>query len=114
MSKNLSDNEVLFEVTDIFQRKIRTSKSYWEKIKSVKHRELKYDIEDVKRVLTEPLEVRRSVTDVTIFLYAKKFGKYDILIVAVKVLNGDGFIVTAYQTKVYKHKGELVWPRQNE
>lgn len=40
--------------------------------------------------------------------------KYDILIVAVKVLNGDGFLVTVYQTKDYKKKGELLWPKQKE
>ncbi len=114
MKKDLFQYDVLFEVTDIFQRKIRTTKSYWEKIKSVKHRELKYDTEEIKKVLTKPLEVRRSVTDATIFLFAKQVRKYDILIVAVKILNGEGFIVTAYQTKVYKQKGELLWPKQNE
>ncbi|GEM_PF-4987671 len=40
--------------------------------------------------------------------------RYDILIVAVKVLNGDGFLVTTYQTKEYKRKGEKIWPKQKE
>lgn len=34
----------------------------------------------------------------------------DILLLAVKILNGEGFLVTAYQTKKYKKKGELIWP----
>ena len=44
----------------------------------------------------------------------KSIEKYAILIVAVKILNGDGFLVTAYQTKEYKKKGELLWPKQKE
>ena len=112
MNKNLEKHDILFEVIDIFGKKIRTTESYWEKIKQVKHRELKYGISEVKKVLTKPDEVRRSVTDVTIYLYAKRVDEYDILIVAVKILNGEGFIVTSYQTKVYKQKGELLWPKQ--
>ena len=46
-------------------------------------------------------------------LFAKRIESYDILIVAVKVLNGDGFLVTVYQTGVYKKKGTLLWPKQN-
>lgn len=106
--------DIFFEVIDIFGKKIRTTKSYWEKIKTVKHKELKYGSSDIKKALVKPDEVRRSVTDATIFLYAKKIKKYDILIVAVKVLNGEGFLVTAYQIKVYRRKGELLWPNQNE
>lgn len=114
MKKDLVHQEVLFEVTDVFGRRIRTTKSYWDKIKSIKHRELKYGVTEVKKVLAQPDEVRRSVTDRTIFLYARKVGKYAILIVAVKTLNGEGFIVTSYQTKTYRQKGELLWPKQSE
>lgn len=108
----LVEYDLLFELTDVLDRKIRTTKDYWQKIKTLKHRELKYGIEEVKNSLIQPDEVRRSVTDSTILLYAQKQKKYDILIVAVKVLNGDGFLVTVYQTKEFKKKGELVWPKQ--
>ena len=66
----------------------------------------------IENTLTKPEEIRRSVADTTILLYAQKQKKYDILIVAVKVLNGDGFLVTVYQTKEVKKKGELLWPKQ--
>src|SRR5207253_2670003 len=113
-NKNITVNEILFEVLDVFGKKIRTTKSYWKKIKTVKHRELKYGTADIKKTLTTPDEIRRSVTDATIILYARKVARYDILIVAVKILNGDGFLVTAYQTRIYRQKGELLWPKQNE
>ena|SRR3989344_3896762 len=112
MKKKLVEYDLLFEVKDVLGRKIRTATDYWQKIKTLKHRELKYDIPEVKNTLTNPEEVRRSVTDSTILLYAQKQKKYDILIVAVKVLNGDGFLVTVYQTKEVKKKGELLWPKQ--
>lgn len=114
MAKKIVRNNLLFEVNDVLGRKIRTTKDYWQKIKTLKHRELKYGIKEVEKTLIKPDEVRRSVADATILLYAQKQEKYDILIVAVKVLNGDGFLVTTYQTKEFKKKGELIWPKQKE
>lgn len=114
MTKKVVVYDLLFEVKDVFGRKIRTTNDYWLKIRTLKHRELKYGIGKVKKTLTNPDEVRQSITDTTIFLFAKKIEKYDILIVAVKVLNGEGFVVTCYQTKEYKKKGELLWPKQKE
>lgn len=111
MKKKIVEYDLLFEVKDVLGRKIRTTKDYWQKIKTLKHQELKYDIPEVKNTLIKPEEVRRSVTDSTILLYAQKQKEYDILIVAVKVLNGNGFLVTVYQTKEFKKKGELLWPK---
>ncbi len=114
MAKTIAQVGLFFEVRDVFGRKIRTTKDYWSKIKNLKHKELKYGITEVKKTLKNPTEVRKSVTDETILLYAKIFKNYDILIVGVKVLNGEGFLVTCYQTKKYKKKGELLWPNQKE
>lgn len=111
MAKKIARNDLLFEVKDILSRRIRTTKDYWQKIKTLKHRELKYGIKEVKKTLIKPDEIRISVTDGTILIYTQKQEKYDILIVAVKVLNGDGFLVTVYQTKEYRKKGELIWPK---
>lgn len=114
MATKITKYELLFEVKDVLGRKIRTTKDYWLKIKTLKHRELHYGISEVKNALKSPNEIRKSVADSTVLLFAKKIGKYDILIIAVKVLNGEGFLVTVYQTKVYIKKGELVWPKQQK
>ena len=114
MKKSLVSKDILFEVRDVFGRNIRTTKSYWKKIKEVKHTELRFGVSEIEKTLTGPDEVRQSVTDQTIFLFAKSIEEYVILIVAVKVLNGDGFLVTVYQTKEYKKKGELLWPKQKD
>ena len=111
MAKKLIESDILFEVKDPLGRKIRTSKSYWEKIIKIKNPELKFGIDESKQALVNPDEIRRSVTDSTVVLYVRKVNDYDILIVTVKLLNGDGFIITVYQTQVYKAKGELVWQR---
>ena len=113
MIKEVTKHELLFEVKDVFGRKIRTTKDYWLKIKTLKHRELKYGIREAKKNLIAPDEVRRSVTDTTILLFAKEV-KGDILIVGVKILNGEGFVITSYQTKEYKKKGELLWPKKEK
>lgn len=111
MTKNLVSADILFEITDILGRKIRTTRGYWKKIKEIKHTELKYGITEVKSTLKNPDEIRISVTDITILLYARKLSEYGILIVAIKVLNGEGFLVTVYQTNNYKKKGGLIWPK---
>lgn len=114
MKKDIIKGDILFEVTDVLGRKIRTTKTYWKKIKEIKHKELHHGISQIKKTLKLPDEIRKSVTDETILLYSKEIKEYDILIVAVKVLNGEGFLVTAYQTDNYRRKGELVWQKQKE
>ena len=64
---------ILFEVADVFGKRIRTTVEYWRKIKEEKHADLKYEPNDVVEVLKNPDEVRRSVTDSTIMLYYRQF-----------------------------------------
>lgn len=113
MTKIIPSEDILFEIKDIFGRSIRTTKSYWKKIKEIKHTEFHFGIREVKKTITNPSEVRESVTDQTIFLFARELRKY-VIIVAIKTLNGEGFIVTVYQTENYKKKGKLLWPEQKE
>lgn len=108
--KNIVSADQLFEVTDVFGKIIRTSKQYWEKIKTEKHQELKYGVREVGQALRKPDSVFRSVKDETIALYRKQMNG-DILIVVAKHLNGSGFVVTVYQTKKVLDKGEKLWPR---
>jgi hypothetical protein len=65
---------------------------------------------DVERALKAPQEIRRSRSDPAVYLF---YGarKADHLVCAVaKRLNGDGFLITTYLTRVIK-EGERVWPR---
>lgn len=102
--------ENLFEVFDVFGKKIRTSQSYWKKITEEKHQDLKLGLDEVKRTITEPQEVFRSVKDDSIMINYRCF-KDETLVVVTKHMNGDGFLVTAYQTTKSKRKGEKLWPK---
>jgi hypothetical protein len=107
---NIEKSDFVFEVKDIFGRLIRTTKSYWNKIFFVKHKELRVKKEEVRNVLEKPDEIRKSVQDPYIYLYYKKIDK-NHLVVVVKYLNNHGFIVTIYQTSKIKRKGEKIWPK---
>ncbi len=110
MKKAIIIQDLLFEVEDVFGKKIRTTKSYWKKIKEDKHKELKFDITEITETIKNPEEVYRSVRDEFIFIYYKKYEE-DTLTVVAKHLNGDGFLITAYQTSKIKRKGEKLWPK---
>ena len=102
---------LLFAVTDVFGKKVRLTKSYWLKIKTEKHRELTFDYKEVIKTLEKPDEVYLSVSDDYIRLFFKKY-RDSTLVVLVKYLNGDGFVVTVYQTSKVKRKGVKIWPYQ--
>ncbi len=108
--KNSITHEILFEIVDVFGKKIRTTHNYWHKIISEKHADLEYKIDDVKETLKTPDSVYQSVTDDTIALYRRHI-KHDTLVVVAKHLNGEGFIVTVYQTTKTKIKGKQLWPK---
>ena len=100
-------SEPFFEVDSKLNRRIRINKSYWDYIMSVKHPSMRGLEEFVKRSLGEPIEVRRSKRDPSIYLY---YGKYEARLLCctiVKFLNGDGFIITAYLTR--RMIGDSVW-----
>ncbi len=65
--------------------------------------------EEVKRCLSEPIEIRRSSEDPNVYLYYSPYAKYHICVVA-RQLNGDGFIITAYLTDKIK-EGESIWKK---
>lgn len=110
MPIDTTNNHVIFEVEDIFEKKIRTTKEYWQKIITEKHSELKFDTPDVIKTLKNPDEVYKSVRDSYIKLFYKQYAEVD-LVVLVKYLNGNGFVVTVYQTTKTKRKGEKLWPK---
>ena len=107
----LGNQDILFDIEDIFGKKLRSTASDWKRIREEKHTDLEYEIGEVIKTLETPDEVRRSVTDSTIMLYYKQFKPANTLLVAAKHLNGHGFVVTVYQTTKSKKKGEKLWPK---
>ncbi|NBU98914.1 MAG: hypothetical protein EBS19_12025 [Spirochaetia bacterium] len=100
--------DFIFQIDTILGFSVRTTRDYWDKI-CLKHPELIDRLEEVKKVLKEPMEIRKSKTDELIFLFYMETGKYWLSVVAKKE-NDIGFLVTAYFTDKIK-EGERVWPK---
>lgn len=92
-----------------FNKKIRTTEDYWRKIVDTKHPSIKGNEDKVISALQNPDEIRQSKKFKDIFLYYKQFVESYVCVV-VKLLNEEGFIVTAYHTIKIK-EGGLVWKK---
>ena len=98
--------DILFEVATPLGFTVRTSTQYWQKI-ITKHPDLAERLELIKMALAAPDEIRRSSRDVGILLFYLATDKRWAVAVA-RRLNGDGFLITAYQTDTIK-EGETIW-----
>ena len=99
----------MFEVSDYSGVMVRTTRGYWRKITTEKHKELTVGYEAVMQVIQKPDQVYRSVQDEFIKLFYRKIlDKY--LVVVVKYIGNTGFVVTCYETIKTKRKGEIIWP----
>ncbi len=88
--------------------KIRVTEERWDYIVTVKHPSMHNKISDILQMISDPIQIRRSKRDPTIYLY---YGKTDLFICAVcKHLDGEGFLITAYMTDKIK-TGEVVWKK---
>ena len=88
----------IFEIKDKSGRKIHLSRERWSHIVT-EHSQLADKIEDIKDNLTNPLTTRRSVYDEDVVFYYKfykRLKKY--LLVSVKYLNGEGYVITTFYT----------------
>ena len=89
----------VFEIIDKTGRKIHLSKERWKHI--LGHSDVNINhLEDIKSALVSPNSVLSQNFDKNksnFYLYNKQMNAY--LLVAVKYLNGEGFITTAFFTK---------------
>ena len=97
---------LLFEVASLLGFIVRTSTEYWQKLLT-KHPDLGDRLELVKNVLAAPDEIRRSSRDDAVLLFCLTTEKRWAEAVA-RLLDGDGFLITAYQTDAIKD-GESIW-----
>lgn len=87
----------IFEIKDKTNRKIHLSKERWSHIR-IEHPEIT-DVEEIKQVLINPIKILQSDRDSSVgwyYLHKKQRKRY--LKVAVKYLNGEGYIITAHHT----------------
>jgi hypothetical protein len=107
---DLTSGELLFEVSSPLGFRVRVTRAYWSLITTVKHPAMAGRENDVKKVLTMPNEIRRSRSDLAVFLFyrSERTGRW--LCAVARQSNGEGFLITAYPTDAVK-EGERVWPK---
>jgi len=98
-----------FEVTSVLGKRIRITKSYWEKLVTTKHPGMRGKEREIQEVLQNAIEVRRSRVDSSVYSYYKPIERHFICAV-VRHLNEEGFLITAYFTKAMKI-GEGIWKK---
>jgi hypothetical protein len=97
--------DIIFEIVDKTGRKIRLTKKQNSHINK-KHPAIAIYINEIKETLQKPDAITKSETDENVRFYYKYY-KYLIsphkyILVIVKYLNGDGFIITALFEKNIK------------
>lgn len=86
---------------------VRTSEKYWQKL-LIKHPDIAELESEVTQALTNPDEIRQSSRDSNIVLFYFTLKAKRWVVAVARRLNGDGFLITAYQTDAIK-EGELIW-----
>ena len=101
--------ELLFEVKTPVGFVVRCTRVYWDFIVKYKHPVLAGHEEDIRLVLADPDEVRRSRQDPSVFLFYRGARPRWLCAVA-RCENESGFLITAYPADTIK-AGERIWTR---
>lgn len=102
---------VVFEIVSKLNKKIRLTENQFYEIK-LKHPEIVNQENKFKETLTSPDAIRKTQYENNAWLFYKFFKTTPVtqkyLMVAIKLLNDEGFVVTAYFTDRIKI-GEEIW-----
>jgi hypothetical protein len=96
-----------FEIVTPLGFTVRTSEGYWQRLIG-KHPDLEELGELVTLTLASPDEIRRSSGDAGVLLFYRQRREKRWVVAVARRLNGDGFLITAYQTDGIK-EGEMLW-----
>ncbi len=100
-------------ISDVFGRKIRFTDE--RKFHILRRVEMKGQENKIIETVQKPDAVRHSISDKNVHLYYKFYQKTPVgekyLLTALKVFNGEGFIITAFFTDKIK-RGEIIWKKE--
>lgn len=92
--------DYVFEIIDKTGRKIHLSKERWKHI--LKHPHMYNQLENIKITIQNPTTIRYYEEDEDVRYFYKEFKNRNAveryLLVSVKYLNGEGFIITSFFT----------------
>jgi hypothetical protein len=103
-----NENNVLFEVKTPLGFRVRVTHAYWKLISDIKHPVMAGREEDVRKVLEDPDEIRKSKSDENVYLFYRVEREKRWLCAVSKQTGEDGFLITAYLTDAIK-EGIQVW-----
>jgi hypothetical protein len=96
-----------FEILTPLEFTVRTLEEYWQRL-IAKHPDIE-ELEDlVQSALVLPDEIRCSSRDTEVLLFYRMRREKRWVVAVAQRSNGDGFLITAYQTDVIK-EGKTVW-----
>jgi hypothetical protein len=96
-----------FEILTPLEFTVRTSEEYWQRL-IAKHPDIE-ELEDlVQSALALPDEIRCSSRDTEVLLFYRMRREKRWVVAVARRSNGDGFLITAYQTDVIK-EGKTIW-----
>ena len=103
---------VVFEVQSKLGKTVRLDEARWKHI--LEHQEMENQNSKIEETLLDPDEVWESAHSASMWLFYKLYAKSPVsqkyMLVVVQVLDGEGFIVTAFFTDKVK-KGGLIWKK---
>jgi len=103
---------VVFEVRSKLGNAIRLDEDRWKHV--LEHPEMRDQLHRMKEAIADPDEIRGSAHTPSIRLFYKLSPHSPVsekyMLVIVNVLDGEGFIVTAFFTDKVK-KGGLIWKK---
>ncbi|MDB9495833.1 hypothetical protein PN441_16320 [Spirulina major CS-329] len=100
---------IRFEITTPLGFHVRTTETHWQRL-IIKHPDIA-DLEQfVQQALHSPDEIRRSSRDECVFLFYSIRKPQRWVVAVARQLNGEGFLITAYQTDAIK-EGVTLWPK---
>ena len=100
---------IRFQIETPLGFSVRTTETYWQKL-IIKHPDIA-DLEPlVQQALQAPDEIRQSSRDPGILLFYCLRKPQRWVVAVARRLNGEGFLITAYQTDAIK-EGVVLWPK---
>jgi len=105
-----SPEDWLFDVATPLGFRVHVPHSYWSLIITEKHPAMTGREADVVETLRDPVEIRVSRIDPSVYLFyrVEKAGRWTCAVA--KRTDEEGFLITAYPTDAIK-EGERIWPR---
>lgn len=88
---------------------IYATESYWQSL-LIKHPDIARYETEIEQTLNQPDAIYQSQRDINVLLFYQTLKARRWLVAVARRLNGDGYLITAYQTDAIK-TGEKLWPK---